>query len=96
MQIYGAYARGIIERLFAVSTTPDPAGRIHVVAVRGAIGRHTARTVTHALKRQTPACTAEHLIGRIRRSLAGHRMTHIHAGQMLVATVKTLEPEAAE
>ena len=96
MQIYGAYARSIIERLFAVSTTPNPAGRIHVVAVRDAIARHTARTVTHALKRQAPACTVEHLIGRIRRRLAGHRMTHIHVGQVLVATLKTLEPEAAE
>ena len=96
MQIYGAYARGIIERLFAVSTTPDPAGRIHVAGVRGNVVRHTATTVTHALNRQAPAGAAEHLIGRIRRSLAGHRMTDICVGRMLLAAAKTLEPEAAE
>lgn len=96
MQICSAYARGIDGHLFAVSATPDPAGRIHVAGVRGNVARHTAATVTRALNRQAPADTAEHLIGRIRRSLAGHQMTDICVGRMLVAAAKTLKPEAAE
>ena len=63
---------------------------------RGNVARHTATTVTHALNPQAPAGTAEHLIGRIRRNLAAHRMTDICVGQMLLAAAKTLEPEAAE
>ena len=51
MQIYGAYTRGIDGHLFAVSATPNPAGRLHVTGVPDTIAQHTATTVTHALKR---------------------------------------------
>lgn len=96
MQICSAYARGINGHLFAVSPTPDPAGRIHVAGVRGNVVRHTAAPVTRALNRQAPAGAAEHPIGRIRRRLAGHRMTDICVGRMLLAAAKAPEPEAAE
>ena len=96
MQTCSAQAHGIDGHLFTVSPTPDPAGRIHVAGVRGNVARHTAATVTRALNRQAPADATEHVIGRIRRSLAGHRMTDICIGRMLVAAAKTLKPEAAE
>ena len=51
MQTYGAYTRGIDGHLFAVSATPNPAGRLHVAGVPDTIAQHTATTVTHALKR---------------------------------------------
>ena len=51
MQIYGAYTRGIDGHLFAVSATPNPAGRLHVAGVPDTVAQHTATTVTHALKR---------------------------------------------
>ena len=50
MQIYGAYTRGVQGHLFAVSATPNPAGRLHVASVSDTVAQHTATTVTHALK----------------------------------------------
>ena len=50
MQIYGAYTRGIDGHLFAVSATPNPAGRLHVAGVPDTIAQRTAATVSHALK----------------------------------------------
>ena len=51
MQIYGAYTRGIDGHLFAVSASPNPAGRLRVTGIRDALAQRTATTVTHALKR---------------------------------------------
>ena len=96
MQTCSAQARGIGGHLFAVSATPTRPDEIHVAGGRGNVARHTAATVTHAVNPKHPPAAAEHLIGRIRRSLAGHRMTDICVGRMLLAAAKTLKPEAAE
>ena len=46
--------------------------------------------------RQAPVGAAGHLLRRIRRNLAGERMTDIYAGRLLVAAAKTLGLEAVE